>query len=79
MATLTISKKEKKKENNYIIEGHDDYCIVKRKKGNKNRLKVLLFSSSIINELENIEEKEKEDLKKDYNQFLEEFLKKLRT
>jgi len=78
MAVETILKK--KKEDNYLIEDHEDFCIVKRKRGNNKKLKVLYFPNSIVKELEELEEEESEkDLKALYDKLMKDFRKRLNS
>ena len=60
---------EKQKEDNYVIEEHEDFCIVKRKKGNNHMLKVLFFASSILDELEHIRKENSEDAEDQFKKY----------
>jgi len=49
----------KNEEDNYLLEEHDDYVIVKSRKNHDNA-KILLFNENLIRKLEQYEEQQQD-------------------
>lgn len=58
MSKMASKRSDVSSDHNYLVEEHEDFAIVKSRKGNPDEeLKVILFDDSIIQKLEDLKEK----------------------